>query len=99
LLSTASKSFQPDLKAITGYLAFDKQFSAGQPFWIASGNKTSQGLLCTAYSLPLGVHQLPCKLQLPTFCSQSAPYKRSGETDLSTAYQVQVKSKKLTVVG
>jgi len=96
LLSTSGAHFQSDIKNLMSYLSLQSRFNK-QKFWVASGKDAQNA--CTVVSLQSGLQSVPCNSQFPVFCSQSAPYRRNVETDQNPAFQVQVQSKKLTVVG
>ncbi|KAF9555615.1 alpha/beta-hydrolase [Agrocybe pediades] len=96
LLPTDGVHFQSDIKNLMSYLALQTRFK-NQKFWVSSGEDAQKA--CTVVSLNSGLQSVPCDSQFPVFCSQSAPYRRNVETDQNPAFQVQVKSKKLTVVG
>ena len=93
LLQTNGTYFKSDIEKIITYRELLGNPILGQ-YWVAS----SKPKVCEAVS-NLGVISLPCNTKLPAFCSNSAPNKPGGQTDLSSQYQVQVNSGKFQVQG
>ena len=94
LLSTTGAHFKSDFTSLLNYLALESH-SPLQLFRVASTSSHS----CSAIGLGGVILPVSCDAHLPTLCSQQAPYKPNVATDLSTQFQVQVQSKKLTVLG
>lgn len=94
LLSTTTPNFREDIKQPLGYAALTKHTSSSQ-FWVDSSPPSQ----CRAVSLTGEVQRVDCARRLQPLCSQSAPYRRNTDVDPNLAFQVQVKSKELTVTG
>ncbi|KAF8999155.1 Alpha/Beta hydrolase protein [Cyathus striatus] len=94
LLLTNGTFFKSDMKSLLSFLALET-FDPLQQFWVSSSSSKS----CSAISLLGGVQRVNCNLRLPALCSQSAPFRPNTQTDLSPQFQLQVQSKKLTLLG
>ncbi|KAF9003261.1 Alpha/Beta hydrolase protein [Cyathus striatus] len=94
LLRTNGTFFHSDMRSLLSYLSLET-FQPQQQFWLDSGLSSK----CSAISLLGGIETVNCNARLPAFCSQAAPFRPNTQTDLSPQFQVQVKSKKLTVLG
>ncbi|KAF8875886.1 Carboxylesterase family-domain-containing protein [Gymnopilus junonius] len=93
-IPTEGIHFQSDIKSLINFLAFQSD-SPNQKFWVAS----SPAIPCAAISLHGGIQSVRCSTELPAFCSQSAPFRPNTNVDPNPNFHVQVKSKKLTVLG
>ncbi|PPQ97238.1 hypothetical protein CVT26_000764 [Gymnopilus dilepis] len=93
-LPTEGIHFQSDIKSLMSFLAFQSN-SPSQKFWVAS----SPAIPCAAISLHGGIQSVRCDTELPAFCSQTAPFRPNTNVDPNPNFHVQVKSKKLTVLG
>ncbi|KAF8148877.1 cholinesterase [Crassisporium funariophilum] len=101
LLTTGGVHFQSDITSLMRYLAFSTSSIPGQRYWVSpdATSSLSTPSACKAISLQDGIQPVSCDTQLPTFCSQSAPYRQNTETDSSAQFQVQVQTKKLNIIG
>lgn len=93
LLQTNGTYFESDIKNLIQYREY-LGTSLLENYWVASSSSET----CQAVSV-LGVHTVSCDEIFPAFCSNSAPNRISGQTDLSPQYQVQVNTGKLQVQG
>ncbi|KAG6919773.1 hypothetical protein DXG01_001612 [Tephrocybe rancida] len=96
LLHTDGMFFDSDMKSLLSYLSLNSQYNKSK-FWVNSDAKSKTG--CTVISHQNGLQSVPCNGHYPVFCSQSAPYRRNNDIDPNPDFQVQVSSKKLTVIG
>lgn len=94
LLTTEGPYFQSDMNSLLGYLSLNSRYNK-QKFWVESTDDAP----CSVLSFHNSLQSVPCNSQFPALCSQSAPYRSSGNVDPNPAFQVQVQSKKLTVIG
>ncbi|KAJ2915741.1 hypothetical protein MD484_g4690, partial [Candolleomyces efflorescens] len=94
LLPTEGAYFQDDIRKLLNYAAQAQYTSKGVLFWSKSSSND-----CNAISVEGKVQNVRCGSKLQPLCSQSAPYRRNTATDPNPTFQVQVKSKALTVVG
>lgn len=97
LLTTNGTFFSSDTKHLIQYLALNGGAAPSQNYWVSSTDSTSKRA-CTAVSTK-GLSSVDCDQSLPAFCSNSAPNKISGQTDLSPEFQVQVSSGNITFTG
>ncbi|KAJ7253556.1 cholinesterase [Mycena rebaudengoi] len=96
LAATNGTFFRSDIEKILAYIALDSGRSRTQKYWI--GGSPSQHGQCTAISIS-GLITAPCTEKLPAICANSAPHRISGQTDLSSAWQIRVASQKLSFTG
>ncbi|KAJ2933338.1 hypothetical protein H1R20_g3769, partial [Candolleomyces eurysporus] len=97
LLPTDGVYFRDDIKNLLNYAAQTQSTSKERLLWVKTPSDTSEG--CSAISVEGKIQKARCSSRLQPLCSQSAPYRRNTATDPNPAYQVQVKSKALTIVG
>lgn len=97
LLLTNGTFFSSDTNHLIQFLALNGDASPTQKYWVRSTDSTSKNI-CTAVSTK-GLSSMDCDVSLPVFCSNSAPNKISGQTDLSPEFQVQVSSGNMTFTG
>ncbi|KAF9526696.1 cholinesterase [Crepidotus variabilis] len=95
LLTTSGTHFKSDTESLVKYLEYNQQVQPTQSFWIAGENSTN----CQSYSMVSGLGLGSCNTALPTFCSQSAPYRPNTNVDQNPAYQVQLQSQSITFIG
>ncbi|KAH9479073.1 Para-nitrobenzyl esterase [Psilocybe cubensis] len=94
ILPTDGPYFDSDMKSLLTYLNVNSRYYK-QKFWVDS----TPDAPCSVVSLPGSLQSVPCNSRFPTFCSQSSPYRRNTDVDPDPKFRVQVKSKKLTIVG
>ncbi|EAU83928.2 cholinesterase [Coprinopsis cinerea okayama7 len=98
LLVPAGPYFQSDIKLLLGYhLSKQSRSVHRQRFWVGPGTGSLNG--CVTVASDGKMAKTSCQGKFQVLCSQSAPYRRNSETDLSPAYHVQVESKGLTFTG
>ncbi|KAJ6560950.1 cholinesterase [Mycena sp. CBHHK59/15] len=97
-LVPANGSFFPsDMNKILAFVALEGGASHAQKYWIG-GPSSAHNQLCPVISMS-GTSTAECTEKLPAFCANSAPNKKSGQTDLSPTWQIEVKSKDLSITG
>ncbi|TFK32362.1 Alpha/Beta hydrolase protein [Crucibulum laeve] len=94
LLPTNGTFFRSDIDSLLAYINLQTK-TPEQRFWVTSASSSK----CSAISLHGGIQTVNCRTVLPALCSQSAPYRPNTATDMNPQFQVEVKSKKLTVLG
>ncbi|KAK7055714.1 cholinesterase [Favolaschia claudopus] len=97
LAPTNGTFFQSDIQRLLAFISLETEASPSQKYWIGGGASV-HGQTCPAVSKS-GLSTAACSEILPVLCTNSAPNKVSGETDLSPTWQVQVNSGKLSVTG
>ncbi|CAK5266547.1 unnamed protein product [Mycena citricolor] len=93
LTPTNGTFFSSDVPALLSYTAYSQKKSKTQKYWVAGSSAS-----CTTIS-PAGLQTTPCSQKLPVLCKNSAPNRISGQTDLSSTWQVNVKAGDLSVTG
>ncbi|KAJ7111819.1 cholinesterase [Mycena epipterygia] len=97
LAPTNGTFFDSDIATILDYVALETGTSRTQKYWVG-GSTSAHSELCPAVSAS-GLSTAACAENFPALCANSAPNKVSGQTDLSSTWQVQVESGRLSITG
>ncbi|EIN11150.1 alpha/beta-hydrolase [Punctularia strigosozonata HHB-11173 SS5] len=88
--------FKSDVNSLLSYLNFEGLFPTSQEFWIAT---KSGGGSCQTISKGADIRDTSCERVLPALCSQSAPFRPSGDQDKDPRFELTISAQDLTVTG
>lgn len=94
LLVPSGAHFSSDIRAQLAFLAFKKQFPAGQQFWVSAAGKACRSIDALGLVLPSA-----CSRKLPALCSQSAPFRSTDNQDTSERFHTTVTSGGRAFIG
>ncbi|KAF8585026.1 cholinesterase [Ramaria rubella] len=98
----AAPALPTDLEALLSYLEFNKEYPAGQEFWIG-GKSAGQPRTLQLRNGKLAENDLLAdaitETKLPALCSQSAPFRPAGSSDRSSTWWVNIESGSKTFTG
>ncbi|KAJ7433577.1 cholinesterase [Mycena galericulata] len=97
LTPTNGTFFDSDIKETLAFVSIQTGASPLQKYWVGSSG-SAESHLCPVATTS-GLSTALCTENLPALCSNSAPNRVSGETDLSPTWQVQVDSGGLSITG
>ena len=82
LLPANESFFQTELVPSLQYQVYQGHYGEGQLYWVQSTGSTCEAVTVQGFVVPAA-----CNLELPTLCSQSAPFGASAEpTNSLTVY-------------